>query len=655
MTRGEHSTGPTLQAHHLEAVGAGVSEPVLIIDDSMVVRWGNQAARQAFKTGEKGLVGRCCYEVIRGRRRPCDPASTLCPIATVRLSGEPESCEVTLEDAQGKRAPWVLTVRPIQGSGQEPTEYVLTRQAVQAQADVWGIIQQQSDDLALIHKLIELANQGCEPTELVEAFSKGVRGSFAANYTSFYTLDAAGQSLELATTGIPTNIQRGIERILQAPIPRVVVPLERAPLHMAALHSPTAVLVPDRAGLLALMAENTDQKKILEVLTPILRLIGMSCGALIPLRIQGRPFGLIAVGRKVQLTDAEIRRLQNLGNQMVGITARLQLQAERRRLTHRQTLLLQAVAEGVLGLNGDGEVVFANASAGTLLGRSQDQLQGRSIHDFCGQKAPDQQSCGDACPVHRTLRDRRAHYEVEGTIRSLDGLLRPVRMSAVPLDEPELSVVITLRDISEQLHHREQERRSTERLRRSFSGTVAALRRLAEMRDPYTAGHERRVAQLARAIAQRLDLDEDVVDIVRLAATIHDIGKHAVPVEILTKPGQLSPHEWELIRTHPMVGWEILSQAEFPDPIATIVRQHHERLDGSGYPDGLTDEGITMEARIIAVADVVEAMASHRPYRAAKGLEDALYEIQRHKGSHFDPQVVSVCLRVFRHDGFSFE
>lgn len=184
--------------------------------------------------------------------------------------------------------------------------------------------------------------------------------------------------------------------------------------------------------------------------------------------------------------------------------------------------------------------------------------------------------------------------------------------------------------------------------------TVTALASAVEQRDPYTAGHQRRVAELACAIARELGLPADRIQGLRLAALVHDVGKLAVPAEILSKPGRLGALEFELVKGHPERGWELLKDVDFPWPVAEIVREHHERLDGSGYPQGLKGEGILLEARILAVADVVEAMASHRPYREALGLEKALAEIETGKGRLYDPRVVDGCLRLFRDRGFSW-
>ena len=207
-----------------------------------------------------------------------------------------------------------------------------------------------------------------------------------------------------------------------------------------------------------------------------------------------------------------------------------------------------------------------------------------------------------------------------------------------------------------ELHREIQERQQAEdQLRKALEGTVAAIAQTTELRDPYTAGHQRRVARLACAIAVEMGLPEDRIVHLRLAGLLHDIGKVALPAEILTKPTRLSAIEYEIIKEHSQSAFDILSPIAFDPIVAEVVLQHHERLDGTGYPQGLEDEAILKEAAILAVADVVEAMASHRPYRAAVGLEKALEEIARNSGTLYDPEVANACLAVFERGDFSLD
>jgi putative nucleotidyltransferase with HDIG domain len=202
-------------------------------------------------------------------------------------------------------------------------------------------------------------------------------------------------------------------------------------------------------------------------------------------------------------------------------------------------------------------------------------------------------------------------------------------------------------------HLHDKQLHNDETVKQALAGTIQAIALTVEKRDPYTAGHQRRVANLSVAIALELGLDEERITGLRLGATIHDIGKIYVPAEILTRPGQLSKIEFELIKTHSQVGFEIMKDAKLPWPVAEMILQHHERLDGSGYPQGLKGDEILLEARILTVSDVTEAMMTHRPYRAALGLEAALAEITKYRGIYFDTAVVDVCLHLFRDKGFS--
>ena len=193
------------------------------------------------------------------------------------------------------------------------------------------------------------------------------------------------------------------------------------------------------------------------------------------------------------------------------------------------------------------------------------------------------------------------------------------------------------------------------RVKELFENTVGALASTLEKRDPYTAGHQQRVGHLACAIAQEIGLPVERIEGLRLAAFVHDIGKIGVPSEVLSKPGKLSEVEMDLIRVHSQIGYDILKRIDFPWPIAEMVLQHHERLNGSGYPQGLVDQEILLEAKIIGVADVMEAMNSHRPYRPALGLSVALEEIYQNKGVLYDGEIVDACIRLFAEKDFKFE
>jgi PAS domain S-box-containing protein len=211
------------------------------------------------------------------------------------------------------------------------------------------------------------------------------------------------------------------------------------------------------------------------------------------------------------------------------------------------------------------------------------------------------------------------------------------------------------KDITERKRAEEKLLRTLESLRKAFGATVQVMVSAVEVRDPYTAGHQVRSADLARAIAMEMELPQDKIDAIRMSGSIHDIGKLSIPAEILSKPTKLSEIEFSLIKEHARKGYEMLKDVESPWPLAEIVYQHHERMDGSGYPRKLKGEEILIEARILAVADVVEAMASHRPYRPGLGIDAALNEIEKNSGIFYDNAVAEACLRLFREKGFKLE
>jgi PAS domain S-box-containing protein len=211
------------------------------------------------------------------------------------------------------------------------------------------------------------------------------------------------------------------------------------------------------------------------------------------------------------------------------------------------------------------------------------------------------------------------------------------------------------RDITERKNADEKLLQTLERLKKAFASTVQVMVSAVEMRDPYTAGHQLRVSNLACAIANEMGLSNDTIEGIKMAGFIHDIGKLSIPAEILSKPTKLTNIEFSLIKEHPLSGYELLKNVESPWPLAQIVYQHHERMNGSGYPRNLKGDEILMEARIMAVADVVEAMASHRPYRPTLGIESALEEIEKNKGILYDDVVADTCLRLFREKGYQLK
>jgi response regulator RpfG family c-di-GMP phosphodiesterase len=289
-------------------------------------------------------------------------------------------------------------------------------------------------------------------------------------------------------------------------------------------------------------------------------------------------------------------------------------------------------ADGILILDENSFVKFMNPAAETIFGTKAAHFVGRPFEHLIIPGKP-----------------------TELDIKVGDGKSMVIEMRVMETEwKKKRAYLASLRDITNRKRMQQRLQRSLDNLKEVMDGTIRAMAMAVEMRDPYTSGHQHRVAQLAQAIAEEIDLPADAVEGVYMAASIHDIGKISLPAEILSKPVKLSEIERKMIQAHSKVGYDILSGIDFSWPIAQIVLQHHERLDGSGYPHGLGGNEILIEARIVGVSDVVETMASHRPYRPSIGLDKALEEIFKNKGRLYDEKVVNACLLLFNEKGFKF-
>jgi PAS domain S-box-containing protein/putative nucleotidyltransferase with HDIG domain len=254
-----------------------------------------------------------------------------------------------------------------------------------------------------------------------------------------------------------------------------------------------------------------------------------------------------------------------------------------------------------------------------------------------------------------TLR-QRGHLFFETVHVRQDGTSVPTELNSRIITYTGKPVVLSIaRDITKRKHAEQELHNSYQQMQEMLVTTVNALASTVEMKDQYTAGHQPRVTQLACAIAAEMGLPEEQIEGIRMAGLIHDIGKIMVPAEILNKPGPLAEIQYEMVKMHPRAAFDILKGIKFQWPVAEIVLQHHERMDGSGYPQGLSGEKILLEARILTVANVVEAMVSHRPYRAAYDIKEALAEISKNKGILYDPVVVDACLKLFAEKRFTFD
>ncbi len=384
---------------------------------------------------------------------------------------------------------------------------------------------------------------------------------------------------------------------------------------------------------------------------------GYSAAIILPLASHGEVIGVISIFslESNAFDEAEIRLLKEMaGDLAFGIhtlrsrAARQQAEVALKHTEERYEELYENAPNAYASISmEDGQLVQFNQALCEMLGYSREEMMGRSVFDLYtdGDAGLDR-----AKEIFSKLKEGHGVRDEELQMRNAAG--KPVWVSltveAVQDEDGHITESRAMMiDITERKHADEERGKFAEHLQRSLMQTIRAIALTIEKRDPYTSGHQERVAELAVRIGGELGLNEKELEGIRLGALIHDIGKISVPAEILSRPGKLEPEMYSIIKTHPRSGYEIIGGIDFPWPLAEMVLQHHERLDGSGYPEGRKGDDILFDAKILMVADVVEAMASHRPYRAALGLDKALEEIKLNRGKLYDEQVVDACLKIF--------
>lgn len=368
-------------------------------------------------------------------------------------------------------------------------------------------------------------------------------------------------------------------------------------------------------------------------------------------RIHRRDGGEIWVRDSVRVIEAAqaggpllLGVMLDISSEMAARETLLASKAKFRALTE------QAIA-GIYMIDGErGNVAYVNPYGARIFGYDAEELIGLPLSELVDpQSWPDiAAALGRPCDGSKPqLRREFVGRRKNGTPVAVGAHASLAEIGGKPM------IIGMVQDITEKKRDAETIRRQMERLEEGLTATIKVMSRLVELRDPYTYGHQHRVAAIGAAIAAEMGFDEHVQRGLRVAGMLHDIGKIGVPAEILAKPARLTPEEFELVKRHAQQGYEILRAISFPWPVAEVALQHHERLDGSGYPQGLKGDEMLLDARIIAVADVLDSMASHRPYRAALGIDAALSEIEANAGRLYDPNVSAACLRLFRERGYA--
>ena len=360
------------------------------------------------------------------------------------------------------------------------------------------------------------------------------------------------------------------------------------------------------------------------------------------------------IGGKTHLS-ATASVLRDAGGEIVAAiecirddTQRRRAQEELKSAEERYRTIFENAQEGIYRSTPAGRIIMANQAMANMFNYKTPEELMTNVTDVARQFYVNPE---ERTKLMEIIEEQGSVVNHETQFHRKDGRVFWVSMTMQGVRD-EKGQILYYEGIDEDITDRKE---ADERMRKSLGATVQAIAVIVETRDPYTAGHQRRVADLARAIATELKLPANRIDGIRMASSIHDLGKISVPAEILSNPKKLSVLEFSLIKIHAQSGYDILKDIEFPWPVARMIREHHERMDGTGYPQGLIGEEILLESRILAVADVVEAMASHRPYRPAIGLDAALAEMENNKGMLYDVDVVDACLRLFREKGYQLQ
>ncbi|MEA1970494.1 MAG: PAS domain S-box protein, partial [Thermodesulfobacteriota bacterium] len=392
------------------------------------------------------------------------------------------------------------------------------------------------------------------------------------------------------------------------------------------------------------------RRKITQKTFEFLKILGIKSFICVPIIYEGKSEGVLAVESLKEhkaFSQSDINLLMGIAPQ-IGISINnAKTYQQIRDSEERFRSLGENAPDIIYTLDADGAFSYINPAWEKILGHKKEDVIGSYFVDFA--------KSGDVRRYTRFLKRARDNKETvkgfTGTLLTREGSERLFNISGSPNFDSKMNttgLIGTIKDITEL-------EKNVEMLRSALESTITAMAVIVESKDPYTAGHQKRVTDIAVAIAEEMNLPEDKISGIRMAAMIHDIGKINIPAEILSKPGQLTDIEFNMIRTHPEVGYKILKNIEFMYPVAQIVYQHHEKIDGSGYPRGLSGNDILKESRVIAVADVIEAMATDRPYRPSLGIAAALEDIQQGKGTLYDPEVVDACLKIFEEKGFHLE
>ena len=613
-----------------------IGDAVYLTDPNGKILRCNKAMTNLLEKSFDEIVGHHCWEVVHGASEPIEG----CPLVHMRKTRRRESIVLPMDDKVV-----TVTVDPLSDEGGNLTGavHIITDITERKRAEETLKRKTRQQD-----QLIESARHLTESLDVKEVLTRigtGAKEILKAYACSIYFLEDDGKTLT------PMAV---IDPAYEQEVQCTTLDIES---------SFTGKSVKARQGLIFNdAATNPDGKHI-----PGTPLEKEERVIAIPFIVDHKVLGAMCLNRRGEFFSEEdlalaetfatyattaLENAQMYRDLQSEVSVRKQAEETLKESEEKYRTLFETSPDGIFTTELNGKILEANKAFQDMLGYTLEELQKIA---------------------HQKITPPKWHHEVTKRIKSTiakgydtfekeyirkDDTVFPVALTGWIIKDKQRKpkrLGMFVRDITERKRAEEELKKSYQKLQSLLEEIVHVLATAVEMRDPYTAGHQRRVAVLASAIAGKMSLPKEQRKGLRLAAIIHDIGKIYVPAEILSRPGSLTDIEFGLIKIHPQAGYDLLKPIEFPWPVAQIVLQHHERIDGSGFPQGLKGEDILLEARILAVADVVEAMSSHRPYRPAHGIESTLEEISQNKGVLYDPRVADACLEVFAGKEFKFE
>ena len=523
--------------------------------------------------------------------------------------------------------------------------------------EILGKIKKVNEKLQMLQESILAVHSSLDLERVFKKITDATIYSLRYTTCILLTLNDGGKNFRVRTFSTKRSLLPRISEILGSPLKSLLVPNDPD------LNPGIRSVIEGRLVIL---------KKLAEIAYPLisknkclaLQNLGRAKNYIVaPLKVEEKVIGAMFItSSQEEVTEEEKKMIQTFtraaSQAITNAKLHLQIEKMRKALFHEKELLdvlMDNIPDSIYFKDVKSRFIRINRAQVKALGITDPhQAVGKTDFNFFSEEHAEK-AYRDEQEIIKT--GKPLIGKIEKDIRP-NGWSRWVSTTKVPiLDEKGkvIGIVGISRDITQYEKTKEELKHALNQLRESLGKIVQVVTLMVERKDPYTAGHQRRVADLARAIAKEMSLSSEQIEAIRIAGTIHDIGKINIPTEILGKPGRISESEFSIIKSHPKVGYEIIKRIEFPWPVADIVLQHHERMDGSGYPQGLKDDEILLESRILAVADVVEAMSSHRPYRPALGIDIALEEVVKNRGKLYDTEVVDTCLKLFKERGFKFD